>query len=128
MSPDLGSIRISDQGKEQLIKLKRVTGIKQWNTLCRWALCLSLADETPPLVRVPRGTSNVEMSWRTFSGDLAPAFVALIRDRRRVDGALEASELDLVHIHIHRGLGHLAGTLTTGGGVESLGELVAEHA
>ena len=31
-------IRLSKQAKNQLIKLKRVTGIEHWNVLCRWAL------------------------------------------------------------------------------------------
>ena len=36
------------QAKEQLIRLKTRTGIPQWNILCRWAFCLSLAEPTPP--------------------------------------------------------------------------------
>ena len=31
-------IRVSQHAKDQLIRLKRVTGIKNWNVLCRWAL------------------------------------------------------------------------------------------
>ena len=30
-------IRLSQHAKDQLIKLKRVTGIDHWNELCRWA-------------------------------------------------------------------------------------------
>ena len=33
-------VRLSNQAKEQLIRLKTRTGIQQWNILCRWALCL----------------------------------------------------------------------------------------
>ena len=49
----LETVRLSQRGKEQLIKLKRVTGIKQWNVLCRWALCVSLADPTTGGRRLP---------------------------------------------------------------------------
>ena len=40
----LKQIRLSSQAKEQLIRLKTRTGIQQWNILCRWAFCLSLAE------------------------------------------------------------------------------------
>ncbi|MGH9941519.1 MAG: DndE family protein [Pyrinomonadaceae bacterium] len=33
-------IRLSQQAKEQLIKLKRTTGIQHWNVLCRSRLLL----------------------------------------------------------------------------------------
>ena len=53
MSPNLpNSVRVNQQAKDQLIKLKRITGIKQWNVLCRWALCLSLAQFSHALVGV----------------------------------------------------------------------------
>ena len=41
-------VRVSLQAKGQLVRLKRLTGIKQWNVLCRWALCVSLAEQGTP--------------------------------------------------------------------------------
>ena len=41
-------IRLSQQARESLVKLKRYTGIPHWNTLCRWAFCLSLAESSQP--------------------------------------------------------------------------------
>ena len=41
-------IRLSQQARDQLITLKRRTGIAHWNVLCRWALCRSLAEPAPP--------------------------------------------------------------------------------
>jgi DNA sulfur modification protein DndE len=32
------NVRISEKAKNQLITLKRRTGIQNWNTLCRWGL------------------------------------------------------------------------------------------
>ena len=60
------TVRISQRGKDQLVKLKRITGIRNWNVLCRWALATSLADPTVPLVRDVKTDSNIEMTWRTF--------------------------------------------------------------
>lgn len=117
------SIRVNQQAKDQLIKLKRITGIKQWNVLCRWALCMSLSDPTPPLVRTIRADSNVEMTWRTFAGPIeAPLEAALVTRMR--DGGEGFEDLsDLLTAHLHRGVGQLAGTLKLGDSVADLLEL-----
>ena len=121
MLREMPTVRLSEQGKEQLIKLKRVTGIKQWNVLCRWALCASLADPSPPLVRDVKTDSNVEMSWRTFAGGLDAAFRSTIRlrmendDERDFDRTLTA--------HMHRGIGMLAGVTTRNGSIQNFIEL-----
>jgi len=48
------TIRISEKGKQQLTRLKRKTGIENWNTLCRWAFCLSLSESSiPPEEEIP---------------------------------------------------------------------------
>ena len=115
MSHELpSSVRVNQQGKDQLIKLKRITGIRQWNVLCRWALCLSLADPTPPLVRSIRADSNVEMSWRTFSGPLDVPLVAIMLQRLDSGGEGFDSLTDLMSAHLHRGIGQLAGSLGQG--------------
>jgi DNA sulfur modification protein DndE len=121
MSHELpSSIRVSEQAKDQLIKLKRITGIKQWNVLCRWAICVSLADPTPPLVRAIKADSNVEMTWRTFSGPTDGALVALLRKRMSSTQEGFESLSDLTNAHLHRGIGHLAGTLRPSDGIMGL--------
>jgi DNA sulfur modification protein DndE len=107
----LETVRLSQRGKEQLIKLKRVTGIKQWNVLCRWALCVSLADPTPPLVRDITTDSNVEMTWRTFAGSHGDVFLALLKRRCGQDaGYVNDAEVGrTLTVHLHRGIGVLAG-------------------
>ena len=62
-------VRLSQQAKDQLSRLKGKTGIKNWNILCRWALCYSLSEGTIPTdIELP-ADSNVEMSWYTFGGE-----------------------------------------------------------
>ncbi|MFB4294845.1 DNA sulfur modification protein DndE [Nonomuraea sp. ATR24] len=109
MSLDL--IRLSQPAKDQLVKLKRVTGIKTWNVLCRWALAVSLADETPPLVRDIVADSNLEMSWRTFAGEYRDVYLALLRQRCLEEGEQPSDEAvaRLLSIHLHRGIGYLSG-------------------
>ncbi|MEV4245033.1 DNA sulfur modification protein DndE [Streptosporangium canum] len=107
----LDTIRLSQPARDQLIKLKRVTGIKNWNVLCRWALSLSLADPSPPLIREVITDSNIEMSWRTFAGTYGDMYMALLKQRCINDGEVLTEEIlgQTLIIHLHRGIGYLAG-------------------
>ena len=103
-------IRLSSQAKEQLIRLKTRTGIGQWNILCRWAFCVSLAEPTPPTpVEIP-ADSNVEMTWLVFGGEHHELYLALLKARCVHDG-LETDDETLLRqfrLHLHRGIGYLA--------------------
>ncbi len=99
-------IRLSEKQKQQLIVLKRKTGIENWNVLCRWALCMSLADPTiPPKEDIP-SDSNVEMSWKTFAGEYADVYLALLKESyRKFCQSSEGIDLSmLVKIHLNRGI------------------------
>lgn len=105
------NIRLSEQAKNQLVTLKRRTKITQWNVLCRWAVCCSLAEPNrPPAMQIP-ADSNVEMSWKTFAGHYGDELWALLRARVHADG-LPLDEDTLAgqfRLHLHRGIGYLAG-------------------
>lgn len=104
-------IRLSQTARDQLITLKRRTGITQWNVLCRWAFCRSLAESAvPPVIKLVMD-SNVEMSWRTFAGDHGDELWALLRYRCHVDGLpLDDETLgQQFRLHLHRGIGYLVG-------------------
>ena len=103
-------IRLSQQAKDQLIQLKRKTGIKNWNALCRWGFCLSLADPTvPPKAKIP-ADSSVEMSWKIFAGTYQDVYVALIKERCQRDGLGTSEEVlsNQFRLHLHRGISYLA--------------------
>lgn len=104
-------IRLSQPAKDQLIKLKRVTGIEHWNVLCRWALCLSLSEQSvPPASKIP-ADSNVEMSWKVFGGRYADLYLALLKERCVRDGLGTEPEVlaQQFRLHLHRGISYLAG-------------------
>lgn len=104
-------IRLSQKAKDQLIKLKRVTGIEHWNVLCRWALCVSLAEASiPPQSKIP-ADSNVEMSWKVFGGRYADLYMALIKERCVRDGLGVDSDTvaQQFRLHLHRGISYLFG-------------------
>lgn len=104
-------IRLSQTARDQLVTLKRRTGIAHWNVLCRWAFCRSLAEPAiPPTVKLNLD-SNVEMSWRVFTGDHGDLYWALLKFRCHTDG-LELDDETLVNqfrLHLHRGIGYLVG-------------------
>ena len=104
-------IRLSQQARDQLVTLKRRTGIRQWNVLCRWAFCKSLAEpSTPPVVDI-MADSNVEMTWRVFGGTDAEVYAAILKERCVEDGlGTEPETLALqFRLHLHRGIGYLSG-------------------
>lgn len=72
-------VRLSQQSKEQLSRLKAKTGIKNWNILCRWALAYSLSEKTLPTDLPIVADSNLEMSWYTFGGEYYEIYEALIQ-------------------------------------------------
>jgi DNA sulfur modification protein DndE len=115
-------VRLSNQAKDQLIRLKTRTGIQNWNVLCRWALCVSLREPTPPSpIDVP-ADSNIEMSWHTFGGEQHELYLALVKERCERDGL--GCEAEVVarqfRLHLHRGISYLA----TPGAVRSIADLV----
>jgi DNA sulfur modification protein DndE len=111
LEPPLNNIKLSQTAKDQLVKLKRVTKIEQWNILCRWAFFRSLAEIAPPsLVPIP-ADSNLEMTWRVFGGDLADISILALRQRCYQDGLDMTPEVlsQQFRLHLHRGIGYLAG-------------------
>ena len=116
-------IRVSNQARDQLIRLKSRTGIPQWNILCRWAFCLSLSEPTPPTpVDIP-ADSNVEMSWPVFGGEHHEIYLALIKERCERDGLGTTDDIVArqFRLHLHRGISYLA----TPNKIRSIGDLVA---
>lgn len=103
---------VSAQAKDQLIRLKGRTGIQQWNILCRWALCYSLREPTPPAdIDIP-ADSNVELSWHVFGGEHHELYDALVIQRCLDDGlgTDPATLARQFRLHLHRGIAYLAAT------------------
>jgi len=107
----LDHIKLSQTAKDQLVKLKRDTGIKNWNVLCRWAFCASLAEPSiPPSAKIP-ADSTVEMTWKVFGGQHHEIYLALLKARCKRDGLGTSEEVlaTQFRLHLHRGIGYLFG-------------------
>lgn len=111
MNNPIERVRISETAEEQLIKLKRSTKIKQWNILCRWALCRSLSESSIPSPVPIEKNSNVEITWNVFGGEIADILLIALKQRCQQDGL--GTDTDTLKqqftLHLHRGIGYLAG-------------------
>lgn len=78
--------------------------------LCRWALCLSLRQPTPPAPLEVPADSNVEMSWAVFGGEAQELYLALVKERCERDGLGGGDEVVArqFRLHLHRGISYLA--------------------
>ncbi len=115
-------IKLSQQSKDKLSRLKGKTGIKNWNILCRWALCYSLHEKTIPTDVPINADSNLEMSWFTFSGEYGDLYEAIMK-AWCIEMGLPTDE-DTVSkyfmLNLERGIGYLSGT----GFIKGIGDLL----
>jgi DNA sulfur modification protein DndE len=122
MKIPLETIRIGQQGKEQLLKLRRGTGIEHWNILCRWAFCASLREKAVPPAFQQKMDGGVEMSWKVFAGELSEVYASLCWLRAQQDGFPRSHEgvANCFRAHLHRGLTFL----TSGHKNKSIAEIM----
>jgi len=109
MNPPLENIGVSQRSRDILITLKRRTGIGNWNVLCRWAFCESLANHNRPVALVGHVDSNIEMSWDTFAGKISEPLLAAFEVRASKDGVSKNNPDRAIYFrsHLERGIAQL---------------------
>jgi len=105
----LDTIRLDADTKTRLSTLKKRTGIENWNTLCRWAFCLSISDPTAVRGLQERQLGAIEMMWKTFAGDDEELYRLLLIRRSEADlGKADRESLaKTIRQHIARGTARL---------------------
>ena len=106
----IDTVRLVETDRDLLNRLKRSSGIKNWNILCRWAFCMSLREPGRTSVDPSGNLSNVEMSWKVFAGPQADVYWAMLQQRVHEDG-IDPTPENLekeFNRHLHRGIGNLA--------------------
>lgn len=111
MDSPIKTVRLTQTAEEQLNKLKRIAKINNWNILCRWALCRSLAEPSIPSPVVLKTDSKIEIAWDTFGGEIANILLIALKQRCYQDGLnLDRDTLkNQFTLHLHRGISYLAG-------------------
>ena len=104
------SVKLSKQTKDHIAQLKRRTGIRHMNVLCRWALCRSLAEHVPPAEHARDTATDIE--WKIFAGPLGDVWwLCVLQDAwERTGGVPTQEQADvLLRAHIARGMAYLVG-------------------
>ena len=110
-APLVEIVRLGPLTKNRLMTLKRRTGIDNWNILCRWAFCLSLQESDPVGDRHDESGISIEMTWKTFAGEVPELYDALLTQRTIEEGADRDTSTAsiLLRRHISRGVSRLVG-------------------
>jgi DNA sulfur modification protein DndE len=115
MKPPVETVRISSKSRDVLIKIKRRLGVERWNEVCRVALCRSLANPTKPIKPKTGWDCAIEIEWKTFAGDYAEVFSALIILKAHQDKvAYDKKDIfsEYFRSHIERGIQSLQNVST----------------
>jgi len=104
------TVRVSERARYQLMTIRKRTGIENWNVICRWALVISLKDQSIPPHENIFTDSSVEMTWRTFGGTYEKTYLSLLIQRLIKDkiDITKENVNNFFKIHLHRGLSNLA--------------------
>ena len=105
------TVKVSDKGRQQLINIKKRTGIQNWNVICRWAFATSLAEDSKVTDENIIANSSVEMTWKTFTGSHEKLYLALLLTKARRDNWPTNQEAIQTYfkLHLHRGISYLNG-------------------
>jgi DNA sulfur modification protein DndE len=102
-------VKLSAAAKQQLITLKRRSGIEHYNIICRHALCISLANDSPVPAENMQFAGGIEIDWRTFAGEAEATYLNLLIARTLDTGGDcdPATVRATLTAHLHRGLSYL---------------------
>lgn len=103
-------VRLSASARQQLITLKRRTGLQHYNVICRHALCESLANSTVAPIETLQFADGLEIDWSVFCGGESETYTNMLTVRALADGIemSEGSIRQLLTTHVHRGLSFLS--------------------
>lgn len=99
-------VKLSATAKQQLIMLKRRTGIEHYNVICRHALMTSLGSNKALPQEAINFSGGIEIDWKVFAGDAADTYLNLIALRAKQDKGKVTPETVRATLtaHVHRGL------------------------
>jgi len=102
-------IKLTASARTQLSTIKRRTGIEHNNSICRHALCISLANSSIPPDETFSFAGGIEIDWRTLTGGQEALYYNLLVVRLASEGKRITEDVirQTCVLHIHRGLSYL---------------------
>ena len=103
-------VKLTAAAKQQLITLKRRTGIEHYNTICRHALVVSLNNPATAPIENLQFANGLEIDWEVFAGGYGDTYLNLLIARSQQESMASGSAevRQLLTSHLHRGLSYLA--------------------
>ena len=98
-------LRTSSNVKSSLTRIKTITGISNWNIICRWALCLSLKQTSLPR-EVEEKLDGVEIDYDTLVGKNKSIYTQLLINNL-ISHKVEIDKKNLtkyLYAHVNRGV------------------------
>jgi len=98
-------LRTSSNVKSSLTRIKTITGISNWNIICRWALCLSLKQTSLPR-EVEEKLDGVEIDYDTLVGKNKSIYTQLLINNLVTHNvAVDKKNLTkYLYAHVNRGV------------------------
>ena len=98
-------LRTSSNVKSSLTRIKTITGISNWNIICRWAFCLSLKQKSLPR-EVEEKLDGVEIDYDTLVGKNKSIYTQLLINNLVTHNvAVDKKNLTkYLYAHVNRGV------------------------
>ena len=98
-------LRTSASVRNSLTRIKTITGIPNWNIICRWAFCLSLKQTSLPR-EVDEKLDGIEIDYDTLVGKNKSIYTQLlINNLASHKGEIEKKNLTkYLYAHVNRGV------------------------
>ena len=98
-------LRTSSNVKSSLTRIKTITGISNWNIICRWAFCLSIKQTSLPR-EVEEKLDGVEIDYDTLVGKNKSIYTQLLINNLVTHNvAVDKKNLTkYLYAHVNRGV------------------------
>jgi DNA sulfur modification protein DndE len=98
-------LRTSANVRNSLTRIKTITGIPNWNIICRWAFCLSLKQTSLPR-EVDEKLDGIEIDYDTLVGKNKSIYTQLLINNL-ISHKVEIDKKNLtkyLYAHVNRGV------------------------
>ncbi len=98
-------LRTSVNVRNSLTRIKTITGIPNWNIICRWAFCLSLKQTSLPR-EVDEKLDGIEIDYDTLVGKNKSIYTQLLINNL-ISHKVEIDKKNLtkyLYAHVNRGV------------------------